>query len=58
VYCFSNKEILDILNKKKNSISYSIGDINDFISNCTSSLYPYGNKMLVLKNVLNIYSNY
>ncbi|ORX75725.1 tubulin nucleotide-binding domain-like protein [Anaeromyces robustus] len=45
IYCFSNKEILDILNKTKNSINYSINDINNFISNCASSLHPYGNKI-------------
>ncbi|OUM56765.1 hypothetical protein PIROE2DRAFT_34370, partial [Piromyces sp. E2] len=38
VYCFSNKEILDILNKVKKTAHYSLNDINDFISNCASSL--------------------
>ncbi|KAG4106614.1 tubulin nucleotide-binding domain-like protein [Neocallimastix lanati (nom. inval.)] len=44
IYCFSNKEILDIFTNIKSSKNYSLNDINSFISDCASSLYPFGNK--------------
>ncbi|ORX59330.1 tubulin nucleotide-binding domain-like protein [Piromyces finnis] len=49
-YCFSNKEILDILCKEKKTKNYSLNDINEYISNCVSSLYPYGNKIQYINN--------
>jgi len=47
IYCFSNKEILDIFTNIKSSKNYSLNDINSFISDCASSLYPFGNKKLI-----------